>query len=329
MAQEIGQDFKSLVPSFSDDASIEEAFSMYHYGVENFNNLNESPNSIQGHLRSVNQRVDEANQRIDQFSVVFLEAQSQASAPNVVTPENNVTVPLTVRGGQNQVADLQRWENNNQTRLATIYPDGFASFQGYLGIGINTKPQSTVGMSMFLSQPSHRGITVRGSANHTGNLQEWQNNVGTPLARVSADGTVFSRQTEVVNLNSSQTMSNKTIENSTVNNSTFNNPIARIQIEQRTSPFTLSLSDQSKMIELSLSSPGAVSIPTDASVNFPIGTNILILQTGGGQITIEAINSSVTQVIGTPGTKLRTQWAVATLIKRAANSWLVVGDVVA
>jgi hypothetical protein len=333
MPQEIGQDYKTLVPVFSDDASIEEAFRMYHYGVANFNNLNESPNSIQGHLREVNRRVDEANQRITDFSVVFLEAESRADAPNVITPENNTTVPLTVRAAPSQVSDLQRFETSSGTRIATIYPDGFASFQGYLGIGINTKPQSSTGISMFLSQPTHRGITIRGANNHTGNLQEWQNNQGTSLARVSANGTVFSKNSEVVNLIDSQTVKNKTIqdstiENSTINNTVFNNAVARIAIEQRQASFTLQLSDQGKLLEANVSVANTVSIPQDSSVNFAIGTNITILQVGTGQTTIQASNPSLTQVVGTPGTKIRAQWSIATLIKRAPNSWVVIGDVV-
>jgi hypothetical protein len=67
-----------------------------------------------------------------------------------------------------------------------------------------------------------------------------------------------------------------------------------------------------------------VTIPTDASTNYPVGTSIDILQVGSGQITI-AGDSGVT-VNGTPGLKLRTQWSSATLFKRAADTWVVLGD---
>ena len=83
------------------------------------------------------------------------------------------------------------------------------------------------------------------------------------------------------------------------------------------------LSDAGKMIEMS---SGFFQIPTDASVNFPVGTQITVLQTTGSQITIQAVTPGTTTVNGTPGLKLRTQWSSATLVKRAANLWVAIGD---
>jgi hypothetical protein len=48
------------------------------------------------------------------------------------------------------------------------------------------------------------------------------------------------------------------------------------------------------------------------------------LQTGTGQTTIVA-TGGVT-INATPGLKLRTQWSSATLIKRAENTWVAIGD---
>jgi hypothetical protein len=83
------------------------------------------------------------------------------------------------------------------------------------------------------------------------------------------------------------------------------------------------LSDAGKMIEMS---SGFFQIPTDASVNFPVGTQITVLQTTSSQITIQAVTAGTTTVNGTPGLKLRTQWSSATLVKRAANLWVAIGD---
>jgi hypothetical protein len=69
-----------------------------------------------------------------------------------------------------------------------------------------------------------------------------------------------------------------------------------------------------------------LNIPVDASADFPIGTQISVLQTGAGQVTIQAVDGLTTTINGTPGLKLRTQWSAATLIKRAANVWVVTGD---
>jgi ethanolamine ammonia-lyase large subunit len=99
-----------------------------------------------------------------------------------------------------------------------------------------------------------------------------------------------------------------------------------LTINQQTASYTAVLADASKLVEISSSSATTFSIPTDASVNFPVGTQISILQTGTGQVTVAAVTSGTTTVNATPGLKLRAQWSAATLIKRAANLWVVTGD---
>jgi hypothetical protein len=94
-----------------------------------------------------------------------------------------------------------------------------------------------------------------------------------------------------------------------------------------TNAYTVVLTDKDKWLELSNgATAGTLNIPTDASVAFPIGTQINIIQTNTGQITIAAVTPGTTTVNGTPGLKLRGQWSSATIIKRAANSWVAVGD---
>jgi hypothetical protein len=58
-------------------------------------------------------------------------------------------------------------------------------------------------------------------------------------------------------------------------------------------------------------------------VAFPIGTTITVLQVGSGQTTIAGAGVTIN---GTPGLKLRAQWSSATLIKRATNTWVAIGD---
>ena len=97
-----------------------------------------------------------------------------------------------------------------------------------------------------------------------------------------------------------------------------------------TNAYTAALTDKDKWLELSNgATAGTFYINTDAAVNFPVGTQINLLQTGTGQITIAATTPGTTTVNATPGFKLRAQWSSATLIKRAANLWVVVGDLTA
>ena len=96
-------------------------------------------------------------------------------------------------------------------------------------------------------------------------------------------------------------------------------------ITEKTAAYTLSNTDErDTIIEVNSGSAVTLTIPEDATVDFPVGSTLDIIQTGTGQVTIAGSGSAV--VNGTPGTKLRTQWSSVTLLKRAANSWLVFGD---
>ena len=99
-------------------------------------------------------------------------------------------------------------------------------------------------------------------------------------------------------------------------------------IASKTASYTLTAAtERDTIIEVDSASATTVTIPADSSVNFPVGSTLDIIQVGAGQVTI-AGDTGVT-VNGTPGTKLRTQWSSVTLLKRAANSWLVFGDTAA
>jgi hypothetical protein len=98
-------------------------------------------------------------------------------------------------------------------------------------------------------------------------------------------------------------------------------------VAAKTGAYTVASGDQNDLIELN--GTFTVSIPTDATFNFDIGTQISLLNIGTGVITIAATTPGTTTVNATPGLKLRAQWSSATLIKRAANTWVVVGDLTA
>jgi hypothetical protein len=95
----------------------------------------------------------------------------------------------------------------------------------------------------------------------------------------------------------------------------------------QTGAYTLALADNGKMVEMNVGSGNALTVPSNANVAFPVGTTLTILQTGAGQTTLTP-QAGVT-INATPGLKLRTQWASATLIKRATDTWVALGDLAA
>jgi hypothetical protein len=96
--------------------------------------------------------------------------------------------------------------------------------------------------------------------------------------------------------------------------------------------YTIASGDESKILLISNGSTAStVYIPTDATWNAPVGTNITIVQVGSGQVTVQATTSGTTTVNSTGASatapKTRTTSASAILVKTSSNVWYVFGDV--
>jgi hypothetical protein len=173
-----------------------------------------------------------------------------------------------------------------------------------------------VGSTLKATDFAAKGDLLSASANDTLSVLSVGSN-GTVLTANSATASGLAWTAPDVTLTNTATLTNKTLTA----------PVINISINQQGSSYTLVLADNGKMVEMSTSS--TLSIPTNAAQAFAIGAQITILQTTSGQVTIAATDGGTTTVNGTPGLKLRAQWSSAVCIKRATDSWVVLGDLVA
>ena len=101
----------------------------------------------------------------------------------------------------------------------------------------------------------------------------------------------------------------------------------------KTAAYTFASGDQGNLFSMNSATTQQFNIPTDATFNFAVGTEINVFWlTGAGQPTIGAVTPGTTTVISTGATsatpKLRVANSGATCVKIAANSWIVFGDIV-
>jgi hypothetical protein len=89
--------------------------------------------------------------------------------------------------------------------------------------------------------------------------------------------------------------------------------------------YTIAASDAGDVVTLTNASPITVTVPTNASVGFSIGTQITLAQMGAGQVTVAGA-AGVSVYSADSNLKLRTQYSAGTLIKTATNTWLLIGD---
>jgi hypothetical protein len=95
--------------------------------------------------------------------------------------------------------------------------------------------------------------------------------------------------------------------------------------------YTAVLNDQYQVLEIMNKATAiAFKIPTDASVAFPVGTALTVLNIGAGTCTISAVTPGTTTVLSAgavAASPTLAQYKSAVCIKTAANAWYVVGGI--
>jgi hypothetical protein len=98
-----------------------------------------------------------------------------------------------------------------------------------------------------------------------------------------------------------------------------------------TDDYTATISDSYQVLEImNKGTAVAFNIPTNASVAFPIGTAITVLNIGAGVCTIKAVTSGTTTVLSAGAVAAQPtlgQYRTAVCIKTGTDTWYVVGAI--
>jgi hypothetical protein len=191
--------------------------------------------------------------------------------------------PLTIQGAAGQTASLLLIETNGGTARLTI------TDAGYLTVGGNVQ--------------SDGGVRVGTAVTYTTN-QRWVS-VGNAVSVPS-------------------TVSSGAIAYAEAGELRVRTPLANVgltakRVTVKTAAHTFEGADQGSIVVLNDSTNRNFTIPEDASVNFPIGTEIQVATQSTGHITV--VGSGAATVAGT--TTLNQVGQIGTLIKVAANTWLI------
>ncbi len=109
----------------------------------------------------------------------------------------------------------------------------------------------------------------------------------------------------------------------------FNGLVAFTLNDQTGTTYTPVLTDQYQVL-VTRSNAGAstMTIPTNASVAFPVGTVITVLNKGAGAVTISgAVGVTVLSAGATAASPVLNQYKSCALIQTSANNWYVVGAI--
>ena len=111
----------------------------------------------------------------------------------------------------------------------------------------------------------------------------------------------------------------------------FNGLVTFTVGSDQTADYTAVLTDSYQtLVPMNKATAVAFKIPTNASVAFPVGTVITVLNKGAGTCTISAVTSGTTTVLSAGATAAAptlAQYKSAACIKTATDTWYVVGAI--
>jgi hypothetical protein len=93
---------------------------------------------------------------------------------------------------------------------------------------------------------------------------------------------------------------------------------------EKTANYTLEIEDISRVVAVDSSSNLTVTVPTNASVPFPIGAVVNVYRAGAGEVTIDSEAGVTVRNEG----DIAEQFGEVSLRKRAENEWVLAGQVV-
>ena len=150
-------------------------------------------------------------------------------------------------------------------------------------------------------------------------------NGGTGVTSSTGTGSVVlstapSLTTPVLGTPTSGTLSNCTVDGT--NNVGFR---TAPQTSGGSSAYTLVLTDSGKSIIFTGGSTATLTVPTNASVAFPVGTTILVVNDNSGNLTISGSGVTFQLANGTTGNRTVATKGLATCLKTATDTWYVSG----
>lgn len=288
--------FNTQIPSIADDADIQTAFRLYHYGSNTGTPSSIPEDSIAGHLTS-------------------LDATKLGLVPSPISTSADLNSFLITGFYVQESTPTGPGYPANFAGLLTVINNGLTVFQQYQVIGA-----------------TESGVT----ANPT-NKTYWRFRVGTSAFRpwrtfidqssfASEGDALYYRKSVVDGLFYTRTFIDGVLATVPLTYLTIADADTRSLITEnvQTASYTLQLSDRNKVVAMNNGSSAVVTIPSNASVEFPIGSIVNVYAMSNQTITIAGASGVTVRNSG----RLFERYVEISLRKRATNEWVASGNIV-
>jgi hypothetical protein len=217
------------------------------------------------------------------------------------------------------------WQMPTATDLVTDLPADFEVFGQAVATSLADLLGGTTGQ--VLSKTTNADMDFTWVAANPGDITGVTAGTGISGGGTSGTVTVSIDTAVTADLTTSQTLTNKTLTTPVISS-----PKISSTYSAKTAAYTFASGDEGNIFSMNNAATQQFNIPTDATFNFAVGTEINVFWiTGAGQPTIGAVTPGTTTVISTGAIsatpKLRVANSGATCKKLAANSWIIFGDI--
>jgi hypothetical protein len=146
-----------------------------------------------------------------------------------------------------------------------------------------------------------------------------------PTADLDISGSVFITGSLIITGSTGLTVSGSaSFANDVIMNGVVRN---RLNLSTQTTNYTIALGDEGRLIFMASGGANIVTVPSSSTVNFPIGAQVMLTQSGSGQTRFTSASTGVTLLSANNALKIANRYSAATLIKTDANAWYLFGDI--
>lgn len=293
MSENIGNLWKTEIPELSDDADITEALRLYHYGSLTYDPTNTTPSnletfSIANHFQGLRYSIDSINSYPFSYSS---------------------TEPTT------DLVNGHVWLNSSDNVLKIYSNSSFRTVS------------ASISQSAIYSWTGAHTFGALATFNQKINAKKGMNIFTTPSDRTTALGASPEPGTQSFLI---QDASSNTLNQTQVFVDGVWKNVKDVESSEKTADYTLTIVDSGKTIYMAGGTAGNndITVPLNASVAFPTGTRIEVVQTGSAQTSFVPV-SGVTINSKFSNRKISARYGGATLIKTGTDTWLLIGDLTA
>jgi hypothetical protein len=220
-----------------------------------------------------------------------------------------------------------RWHNGSAAKVGFFGYDDSASVFTFIPDATNSSEvfSGTAGNALFGQVDCTYLVASTGVYSNS-----LQSSAGQPLNLTGANGSVtisgsmtFSSGTLTIPTSSTATTPTLTANSTLVATTEFVQKAA-LGVSNKTSNYTLALTDAGSLIEFDSASNLTLTIPANASVAFPIGSQIVIARLGSGKVNIAITSDTLYSV--SSNKYISNQYGAVTLVKRTSTTWYLFGD---